>query len=369
MGGIALLGAGGFVGARVLELATFEGRAVVPIVRAYRSVARSANLGIPHRLGDAADPASLAKAIAGCDVVVNVTMGDASEILRNTRGIHDAAVEAGARLLIHLSSATVYGGIERPDLADDAPPRLDHWMPYARQKGLAENYLRERMTERTMSIVVLRPGLIWGPGSPWVLAPGRELIRGSAYLVGDGSGVCNLMYVDDLVRSIFAIADHAAPASGFYNVADDVTLTWRDYYTALGAELGVDVSTVHRLPAGPYRGGLRERLAGLKETSLYRRMKEGLPLEMRTSLKLRAARLRRPADPDADTRPAVTRTMWELQRTRFRLPTEKFRAKYGEQDRTATAHALAASAEWLRFIGVDERRQLAHIPAAPPKGS
>ena len=40
-GGVAILGAGGFVGARVLEMAVLGGRTdIVPVVRAFRSVAR-----------------------------------------------------------------------------------------------------------------------------------------------------------------------------------------------------------------------------------------------------------------------------------------------------------------------------------------
>jgi len=48
--GVAVVGAGGFVGARLVEMATLAGRTdVVPIVRAYRSVGRNAHLGVPHR--------------------------------------------------------------------------------------------------------------------------------------------------------------------------------------------------------------------------------------------------------------------------------------------------------------------------------
>ena len=247
-------------------MAILAGRAdVVPVVRSYKSVARNANLGAPHRLGDAMRAESLERALDGCDAVVNLTTGDPSEIVRTTKNVYAAAVAAGARVLVHLSSATVYGQIERPDLPDDAPPRLDHWMPYARQKGLAENFLRERMADGRLAIVVLRPGLVWGPGSPWVLGPANDLVRGGAYLVGDGSGICNLMYVDDLVRSIHAVV--ARPVTGFYNVADDETTTWRTFYGALAAGLGVNMNAVHRVSGDRYRAGLHDRLDAVRGCS------------------------------------------------------------------------------------------------------
>ena len=244
-GGVAVVGAGGFVGARLLEMATLAGRTdVVPIVRAYRSVGRNAHLGVPHRIADASRPDSLADALAGCDVIVNLTTGRPADILPITGSVYAAAVAVGARTVVHMSSAAVYSQIARPGLPDDAAPQLDHWMSYARQKGLAESFLRERMREPRPAIVVLRPSLVWGPGSPWVLGPARELLAGSAYVVGDGAGVCNLTYVDNLVRSILAVADDPAPVSGFFHLRDDENVTWREYYAALAAGLGVDSATM-----------------------------------------------------------------------------------------------------------------------------
>ena len=50
MGGrVAVLGAGGFVGARLLEMAVLSGRTdIVPVVRSFRSAGRSAQLAFPR---------------------------------------------------------------------------------------------------------------------------------------------------------------------------------------------------------------------------------------------------------------------------------------------------------------------------------
>lgn len=354
---IAVIGAGGFVGARMLEMSAHDGGTeVVPIVRAFHSVARSAHLGVPHRLGDASRVESLERALVGCDAVVNLTMGAPAEILRTTCNIYAAAVAVGARVLVHMSSATVYGQVDRPDLPDDAPPIPDHWMPYAREKGRAETFLRGRMADEHIAVVVLRPGLVWGPSSPWVLGPATELVSGTAYLVGDGNGVCNLMYVDDLVRNVRAAVAHPVP--GLYNVGDGATTTWRDYYSALADGLGVDMASVHRVAADRYRAGLRERLDGVRSTAAYAWLKDRLPLETRTAFKLQMARAsaRRAASrPAAKPGPAVTRTMWGLQTTRHALPTQKFRSAFGPLRRTPFESGMAASLAWLRFIGLDER--------------
>lgn len=364
--GVAVVGAGGFVGARLVEMATLAGRTdVVPIVRAYRSVGRNAHLGVPHRIADASRPDSLEKALAGCDVVVNLTTGRPADILPITRSVYAAAVAVGARTIVHLSSAAVYGHVDSPGLPDDALPRLDHWMPYARQKGLAERFLRERMGEPRPAIVVLRPSLVWGPGSPWVLRPARDLQSGSAYLVGDGAGVCDLMYVDDLVRGILAVVDDPAPVSRFFHVGDDEHVTWREYYGALAAGLGVDAATIPAVTMDRYRFGPRDALDALRSSSAHTWLKERIPLETRTLIKLRLGRrARRDGSVSPGGAPSVTREMWELQRTRYALPTDAFRAAYGHHSETSFRSGIAASLAWLRFIGIADPHRSALSMAA-----
>jgi nucleoside-diphosphate-sugar epimerase len=366
-GGVAILGAGGFVGARLLEMAALAGRTdVVPVVRAVRSLARNAHLGLPHRFADARNRESLERALAGCEVVVNLTTGDPADILGTTATIYDACRGAGARLLVHLSSAVVYGPVAQPELPDDAPPRLDHWMLYARQKGQAENFLRARLADGRLTVVVLRPGLIWGPRSPWVLGPATDLVRGTAWLVAGGHGVCNLISVDNLIRSLDAVVSHPAPPAGFYHVADDEPTTWRAYYAALAAGLGVDWPTVHEVPGDRYRPTVGDRLDVVQEWPTYKWLKSRLSDETRKAIKFRLARLLGRDGPVADAPgvPVVTRELWELQTTRHRLPIAKFRATFGPQHRDTFAAAMASSLAWLRFIGVGARP-----PAASPSGA
>ena len=84
------------------------------MVRAFRSMARNAYLGVPHRLADASRPDALRQALAGCEVVVNLTAGDPSKILSTTQSVYESAASAGASLLIHMSTAAVYGRVGRP---------------------------------------------------------------------------------------------------------------------------------------------------------------------------------------------------------------------------------------------------------------
>jgi nucleoside-diphosphate-sugar epimerase len=164
------------------------------------------------------------------------------------------------------------------------------------------------------------------------------------------------MYVDDLVRSIDAVVAHGAAPSGFFNVADDLVPTWRDYYTALAEGLGIDPATIHLVQDDGYRPGLRERLEPIRDHPAYLWLKERISLETRTNLKARLGRgLARETLPGAAARPLVNRTMWETQATRYPLPTTKFRATFGTPNRVSFRSGIATSLAWLRFIGLVDR--------------
>src|SRR5262245_54814259 len=192
---IAIIGAGGFVGASLVEsLVLDEVPQVRAVVRAYRSFAPLCRFGsaIAIERADAEDPASVTSAIKGCDIVVNVTTGSPAGIERSTKAIFDACCSAGAVRLIHLSSAVIHG--DQVGTHDDSPPANRHWMPYARAKSASENWLREQMVDSPLAVTVVRPGLVWGPRSPHTLAIAQSLLDKSAYLVGDGTGIFNGIY-------------------------------------------------------------------------------------------------------------------------------------------------------------------------------
>ena len=156
------------------------------------------------------------------------------------------------------------------------------------------------------------------------------------------------------MRGIDAVVAHREAPSGFYHVGDNETITWAKYYGALAAGLGVDPETIRAVPSDRYRTGLRDRVDELKALPIYKRARAWLPVEARAQIKRRLARVRgreRPMSSAADN--AVgTREIWHLQTTRYRLPTTKFRATFGDHNMVPFPVGMAASLAWLRFIGI-----------------
>jgi nucleoside-diphosphate-sugar epimerase len=352
---IAVIGAGGFVGMRFLEMSLLGGAfELVPVVRSPKSFARISKYGRPCVYADAGDPVALAKAIAGCDAVVNLTMGDNARMVSDTGAILTACEQAKVRVLVHVSSAEVYGRAEDAGLNDDSTPP-PHWMAYAKAKADAEQLLRERIPQSSVGVVVVRPGLIWGPRSPWVVGPASDLLAGRAVLFGGGEGVANLIHVDNLIRMVVAVCSASDLKPGFYNIGDDELTRWKDYLPALAGAMGLTNPVIHSVPFTAYREGLGYKLGALKNAEFLRPIKKAIRSQTKWRIKLTLEKVmgfvRRPGDPDAAPGPNLDRSGWWLQGTQRKLSTEKFRKAYPGVQLISREEGLRQVRAWVQFAG------------------
>lgn len=352
---LAVLGAGGFVGARFFEIARADPRfEMLAIVRSYRGAARLARYGPVWRHVATTDPERLVPIIKGCDAVVNLTVGEPDRMSSTAESIWQACVDAGVERLIHMSSAEVFGRVESPQINDDSKPLRHHWMPYARAKIATEQCLQGRFSDRRVATTILRPGLVWGPRSPWVGGPAADIAAGRAFLVGGGEGVCNLIYVDNLVEQVLAVVRHPSGQSACYNISDDDPITWRAYYAAIAREIGCPFEMIHQLPGGKYSPTLATRIADLKRTAVA----EWLKLRLSRPAKLRIKALIDGVVPGercsglyARPEPRLTRDGWHQQSVVCRLSNSKFRERFGRGDEVPFSEAMTRTGMWLRSAG------------------
>ncbi len=119
---VAVIGANGFVGSRLVEQWHLEGRAeIVPVVRRPEAAASALRFALDCRVADALDERGLACAFAGCDAVVHAAAGGRRLVTQSPARVARAAAEAGARIVIYLSSMAVHGWDARPG-TDEATP-------------------------------------------------------------------------------------------------------------------------------------------------------------------------------------------------------------------------------------------------------
>jgi nucleoside-diphosphate-sugar epimerase len=360
MGTIAVIGAAGFVGTRLVESLFLEGkRDVRAVVRAHRNLARLSRFGngIAVRLANAEDAGSLKAALDGASVVVNVTTGSPASIVKTTKAIYEACAEAKVKRLIHLSSAVVYGEVTSPSISDDSPPLEGHWMPYARAKAEAEIWLRERLGVAPFEIAVLRPGLIWGVRSPHTLDIVQAILQKRAYLVDGGKGVFNAIYVDNLVAAICTASRATTDVRGFYNVGDAEEVNWRDFYVALAGPLGYDMGQMPSVSGERFpwsRRAVIEYVQALPPVNaLYHRIKSQLPAVVKSRLKamLRDRYNYEETASDYVTRPIVEREMWHLQQVKHKLPTVKAAKQLGFVPPVSFDEGIRRTLLWLASVG------------------
>jgi nucleoside-diphosphate-sugar epimerase len=235
---VGVLGAGGFVGSRIVEQFHLTGTArVVPIVRSFSALARPARFALETRMADALAKEALTKAFAGCDVVVNAVLGPYNQIVAEPPCIYGAAEAAGVRRLVHISTASVHGQAPEPGTDETSALRTDQPFPYNNAKVLAERKFQALRRRGKVELVMLRPGIVFGPRDIWIAGIARALSQRTAYLVDGGRGICNTIYIDNLVHAVRLALE--APVDGeVFLLGDGETVSWAEIHRWVAAALG-----------------------------------------------------------------------------------------------------------------------------------
>jgi nucleoside-diphosphate-sugar epimerase len=228
---VLVLGANGYVGQAVIRaLAASTWAVPVAGVRGAWRLAEVESLRI-----DATDAAALAGAARAVGAIVNCVAGSADTMVAGAQALRSALEPMGAAAprLVHFSSMAIYGGAT--GVVDEARPTGANLTGYAGAKVACESLLADLPT-----VVMLRPGCIYGPGSPQWSERIASLL--AARRIGDlgaaGDGCSNLVYIDDVVEAVMQAVQRAEVAGGVFNLSMAQAPTWNDYFIAFGRRLG-----------------------------------------------------------------------------------------------------------------------------------
>lgn len=253
---ILVTGASGFIGGRVAErLAREEGAQLRLLVRRAGPTsgpAVSPALTLPDAeimLGDMTDAAAVRRAVQGCDLVIHCAAkqfppGNRAEfIAENSGGLENlarASLDSGIARFVHLSTINVHG-YPPPQDCHAGSPLVESGDPYSDSKVATERAAWTFFREHNLPLVVIRPACTFGPrGGAWTLTPLRRVREGRRVLIGDGNGLCNTAYIDNLVDLILLGAKHAAALGQAFIGSDGAGVPWREFYGAYARMLGVE---------------------------------------------------------------------------------------------------------------------------------
>ncbi len=358
---IAILGASGFVGNRTVEmLSTLEGVAEVrPIVRDSNSLARLSRLDLDYRVANALHQSALAHAFAGCDIVVDSVLSTPAVIRSAVTPTYRAAQQAGVRRIVYLSSASVHGQAPSPGTDERSPLSKRQPFPYNSAKIQAEQRLLKLCSKGSLEVVILRPGIVFGPRSRRISEIADELLAGAAYLVNGGQGICNSIYVDNLVHAI-RLATTAPDANReAFLIGDREQVTWANFYRPLAEAFGIDFTQIPHVACPEFTRSWKESwVQPVYDSEPVQKVLTLFSGELKQAVK-RAVFRQRQASPTlpqvqptpSKREPVVTQEMALLHQCQYKFPYDKAEKILGYQPIVSFAEGCDRSIDWLASTG------------------
>ena len=345
----AVVGAGGFIGSRIVEILHLDRRIEVrPIARRASALVSAARFGIRGYVADALDERALAAALDGCEVVVHAIAGDPRTIEQSVAPVYHAAEAARCRRVVYLSSAMVHG--QAPPAGVDEKSALSERqeVAYNNAKVRAEATLfRLRESGRTEA-VALRPGIVYGPRSRWIGDFADAVLTAKAFLVGGGGGLCNAVYVDNVVHAIELAATVTAADGEAFLIGEEEALSWRDFYAPIATALGHSMSEVASVSFEHKVASFKERIDDLRMSETVQGVLEALPHALRH--RLGALWKASGALPESRA-PAPTLELALLHQSRYAPAWTTAARVLGYAPVVSRAEAFRRTVGWLAFAG------------------
>lgn len=244
---VLVTGATGFIGLALVKRLSAAGLRVRCLVRPGSDISRLPR-GVEIVRGDLLDAASLEVAVKDAGRVWHLgalvrprgflvsrkeQTGQFNSLNAAATGrLALAAAKAGVRRFVYFSSIAALGPGE--NLRDDSPPRP--LTLYGRSKLAGETALKEAAAATGLDHIILRPSMIYGPGSAAWAPLFRSVRRGRAAVPGHGDNDLSVCYIENLLDAALLAAEKAGSGAAL-NISEG-SLTVRELLLLLGSLAG-----------------------------------------------------------------------------------------------------------------------------------
>jgi len=230
-------GAGGFVGGALLRRLVNGG---VKVRAGVHRMPQERVPGVEYLAGDLGDSAYVDTLVAGVSTVFHVgaaMKGAPADFRRGTvagtRNIIDACIKHNIRRVVYVSSISIL------EHARHHPGKVtETWPlePYAVRRGAytqtkleSEQMVLAAVMDRGLPALVIRPGVIFGPGVRPSSPAGSFAMFGRWVVVGNGSHPLPLVYIDDVVDALLLGSSKCGLDGKVVNLVDPTAVTQRHY--------------------------------------------------------------------------------------------------------------------------------------------
>jgi nucleoside-diphosphate-sugar epimerase len=269
---VLVTGATGFLGQRLVRHLLSRGDHVACLVRPgsnvdiLRALAADGLARLELVTGTLGRIESAARAVEGCDVVYHLASSPAGatavlfmDNVIGTRQLIDVVSRSSVGRFVLVSSIAVYGTahvaagsvLDEECGLDPEPHRRD---PYSYSKVVQEEVAWEASKEGRLPLVVVRPGVIYGPGrDPLTNRVGLRL--GNVLFRMGGRQKLPYTFVDNCAEAIALAGTTPGIEGRAFNVVDDELPTGRELIQRYRKEVKrIRVVPVARVAIGPLSG-------------------------------------------------------------------------------------------------------------------
>jgi nucleoside-diphosphate-sugar epimerase len=332
---VLITGAGGFIGGYLLPHLLAAGHEVRGLALDEADAERIRSAGDAEAVsGDVTRIDTLRPAAQGVDVVFHAAarVSDwgpwpAFEELtvRGTENMLRATIDAGVPRFLLFSTTGVYAPMRpgSPPLTEDAPygGPDSPWGSYGRAKVLAEQAALRAQREDRLTVTIVRPVSVYGPGDHTFFPRIIRFLRGlTAAWIGDRNPYTPFLFVADAAEAIAAAGTSEKAAGQIYTLGPDPEFRMRDFLLAICRELDI------RPPRLTVPYTVASALASLSESF---------------------ARLIRAKNP-----PSLTRTSLFLMTQDQRFDVSRARRDLGWQSKVSMEEGVRLTAQWARRQGL-----------------
>jgi len=232
MGKVTVVGGAGFIGRYLVKRLAQQGWQVRVAVRDPEAASFVKPMGAVGQVqpiqANIRNEASIARAVAGADLVINLAGLMFPGGAQNFQAVHEdgaatvarAAHAAGVGRLIHVSAV----GADR-----------DAGSKYARSKDAGETAVRDAFPTAT----IVRPSTIFGPEDQFFNLFARlATILPVMPLLGGGHSRMQPVYVGDVAQAIAALARDTAPTGGIYELGGPQVLSMAELMSIVCEQTG-----------------------------------------------------------------------------------------------------------------------------------
>lgn len=345
---VFVTGATGFLGGRLISALLESEARVTALLRSRHGAKGLEAKGATVVTAALGDRKAIADALRGHDILMHLAYdvrATSEKNLSDFTALFSAAQDAGIGRIVHTSSIVVYDVWPNADLDETSPVQRSGGSPYRQAKIEME----KQLMAGPIPAAILQPTLIYGPGSAlWTDQLTENLATGTQVLP-QPLGLCNGVFVDDVVQAILRAAVLADLGQERFIISGPEPVAWSDLlsgysriigkgelrlepYQTLSDRLGPEPDH----DAGPETLSVAARIGALGRTLLGRERFEAL---------VRAIK-RRVSSGDGAAYP--DRHLLELFAAKGRCSIVHAQERLGYQPDYSLEKGLAATADYLR---------------------